>query len=74
MSPSDFGAPKGSHIPMTAGRCGVSNPVRQLQKGVHQTNREDTGPSSKETQKVPSIHSETLAKVAKDALCMQPAS
>ena len=33
---SDFGAPKGTHTPMTAGKCGVSDPVQQLRKGVHQ--------------------------------------
>ena len=45
--PSDFDAPKGSHTPTTAGRCGVSNPVQQLRKGVHRTNRENIGLSSK---------------------------
>ena len=26
--PSDFGAPKGSHTPMTAGKCGISDPMQ----------------------------------------------
>ena len=45
---SDFGTAKGSHTHMTVGRCGVSDPVLQLRKGVHRTNREDIRPSSKE--------------------------
>ena len=53
--PLDFGAPKGSHTPTTVGRCGASNPVRQRQKGVHRTNREDIGPLSKGTQKGPDL-------------------
>ena len=53
--PSDFGAPKGSHTPTTAGKCGVSDPMQQLRKGVHQTNREDIGPLSKGTQRGPDL-------------------
>ena len=33
---------------MTVGRCGVSDLVLQLRKGVHRINREDIRPSSKE--------------------------